>query len=83
MFLHLSVCPQGVREGVMMLLPVMDSTFPPGHHPPHPDSTSPMVNKRAVRILPECFLVECKFRIFQNQFSLKPREIEYSWAGGV
>ena len=36
MILHMSVCPQG--EGVMMSLPVMDSTTPqtapPGQHPP-------------------------------------------------
>ena len=57
MFLHLSVCPQG-EWGVMMSLPVMDSTPPPSGtaEPPPPGQHHP-VNKRAVGILLECFFV--------------------------
>ena len=66
MFLHLSVS-HSVHGGggVMMSLPVMEST--PGTAPPPsivPLRTPPKgwhtltVNKRAVRILLECFLVE-------------------------
>ena len=62
-FSQVSVCPH--CGGVMISLPVIDSNPPWQHHHPsgqHPftslESTTPPVNKRAVRILLGCFLAE-------------------------
>ena len=53
----------------MIYLPVIDSTLPPGQHVHPPDGKSfPLpVNKWAVRILLECFLV------WGNVFSLNEK----------
>ena len=62
-----SFCSQG---GVMMSLTVMDSTTP------SLDSTTRPVNKRAVRILLEYFLVQKRFSShFRSQFYLDFHQI--------